>query len=151
MDSLTKDVIRKIEEVYDLQVDTNNIVLCIKADNTARIIKELRPLVNKEFYNIFKHGIDNSKSLVLKESDLKRLSGKTSTMVLLALEYDLPLVVSTNLRAGNLRKAYANTFLRVYSSSGDDLITGDTVLFDGGSIGDTKQVSTGRTFIGFKE
>lgn len=150
MDNLTEQVIKKIEKEHGIKVNVEAILDSVREDNTEQAISDIRALANNSYYNIFKHGIESKTPLLLNGDDLKRVSGKTTTMVLLALLYDLPLLVPTSYRARQLRDAYAGTNLKVYSSLSERAVNSDIILLDEGSLDRARCINGNKIYVGIK-
>lgn len=150
MSNLIKSIINKIEEVYDIDVDIDNLINVTKQENTEKAMEELRPLVNEEFYNVFKIGIETRQSMLLKGEDLNRLSNKLDTMVYLALEYDLPLLVSTKRYVDIIKDKYGHTNLEVYTSFSKIDVDSDIILLCHGLLEKDKEVNGDKIYVGIK-
>lgn len=150
MENLTEQVIKKIEEVHDIKVNVEAILDSVKEDNTDQTIIKLRDRVNTSYYKTFKQGIKHKESILLNGEDLRRVSGKTTTMVLLALIYDLPLLVSSSYKAGQLRGVYGGTKLKFHSSLSEDAVDSDIILLDEGSLDRARYANGNKVYIGIK-
>ncbi|QKE56252.1 metalloprotease [Staphylococcus phage Metroid] len=121
----------KIFSIVEEQVETDNdFIESIKEINSTKELEKLKPYINNEYYSMFKSSIEKEIPVALSSEVLNRCTGKTSTLAYLALEKDLPLVVSNE----PMRKMLKNKFPHLRVSSAEDYsnydIKGEIVLID---------------------
>ncbi|AFV50824.1 hypothetical protein F867_gp034 [Staphylococcus phage JD007] len=121
----------KIFSIVEEQVETDNdFIESIKEINSTKELEKLKPYINNEYYSMFKSSIEKEIPVALSSEVLNRCTGKTSTLAYLALEKDLPLVVSNE----PMRKMLKNKFPHLRVASAEDYsnydIKGEIVLID---------------------
>lgn len=90
--------------------------------------------INYDLHDIFRDAIKGDRACKIKNSTLSRKIGKTSTLIYLAIMYDLKLIVNNMIIAQQLKEDFPT--LEVYTKekafSTEDLFSpGELVLMDG--------------------
>lgn len=121
----------KILSIIEEQVETDNdFIESIKEINSSKELQKLESYVNKEYYSMFKSSIEKEVPVTLSSKVLNRCTGKTSTLAYLAIEKDLPLIVSNK----SMRKMLKNKFPYLKVTSVEDFsnytIEDEIVLID---------------------
>lgn len=97
----------KVLKIVEEQIKTDDVFIeAIEEINKETALRKLKPYINEEYYSVFKSSIDKGVPVVLPSELLDRCTGKTSTMAYLAVEYDLPLIVSNTVMVRMLLNDY---------------------------------------------
>ncbi|AUV56939.1 hypothetical protein LM12_0034 [Staphylococcus phage vB_SauM_LM12] len=121
----------KILSIVKEQVEIDNdFIEAIKDINTNHELEKLEPYINKEYYSMFKSSIEKEVPVALSSEVLNRCTGKTSTLAYLAIEKDLPLVVSNNSMMKMLKKDYPSVKVSSVEDFSNYNIKGEIVLID---------------------
>ncbi|QVD58159.1 hypothetical protein BT3_198 [Staphylococcus phage BT3] len=121
----------KILSIVKEQVEIDNdFIEAIKDINTNHELEKLEPFINKEYYSMFKSSIEKEVPVALSSEVLNRCTGKTSTLAYLAIEKDLPLIVSNNSMMKMLKKDYPSVKVSSVEDFSNYNIKGEIVLID---------------------
>lgn len=121
----------KILSIVKEQVEIDNdFIEAIKDINTSNELEKLEPFINKEYYSMFKSSIEKEVPVALSSEVLNRCTGKTSTLAYLAIEKDLPLIVSNNSMMKMLKKDYPSIKVSSVEDFSNYNVKGEIVLID---------------------
>ncbi|UYD72247.1 hypothetical protein [Staphylococcus phage LJT-1] len=121
----------KIFSIVKEQVKTDNdFIDAIKEINSDKELEKLEPFINKEYYSMFKSSIEKEVPVALSSEVLNRCTGKTSTLAYLAIEKDLPLIVSNNSMMKMIKKDYPSIKVSSVEDFSNYNIKGEIVLID---------------------
>lgn len=102
------------------------------------LLKTLKEHANKDLLSVFEEAIINNISLTYDSKNIKRCSGKTRALLYLAIKYDLPLVVATNMNKRNILSMegiFSSLVTVVSNSNSQNNLEGmDKVLVDEADI-----------------
>lgn len=102
------------------------------------LLETLKEHANKDLLSVFEEAIINNTSLTYDSKNIERVSGKTRAMLYLAIKYDLPLVVATNMNKRNILSMegiFSYTVTIISNSNGQKYLEGmDKVLVDEADI-----------------
>ncbi|WBF81875.1 virion component [Staphylococcus virus vB_SurM-PSU5] len=99
----------KVLKIVEEQIKIDDLFIeSIKDINKETALRKLKPFINEDYYSMFKASIDKEVPIILPSELLDRCTGKTATMAYLAVEYDLPLVVSNSNMVRMLLNDYPN-------------------------------------------
>lgn len=98
------------------------------------LLKALKEHANKDLLSLFEEAIVNNTSSIYNSRVIERCSGKTRALLYLAIKYDLPLVVATNMEKKNILSIEgisSSTVTVISNSNGQKHLEGmDKVLVD---------------------
>lgn len=98
------------------------------------LLKALKEHANTDLLAVFEEAIVNNISSIYNSRNIERCSGKTRALLYLAIKYDLPLVVATNMKKKNILsiKGISSSVVTVVSNgNGQKCIEGmDKILVD---------------------
>lgn len=98
------------------------------------LLKALKERANKDLLSLFEEAIVNNTSSIYNSRNIERCSGKTRTLLYLAVKYDVPLVVATNMKKKSILsiEGVSSSVVTVISNSnGQKYLEGmDKVLVD---------------------
>ena len=102
------------------------------------LLETLKEHANKDLLSVFEEAIVNNTSLTYDSKNIERVSGKTRAMLYLAIKYDLPLVVSTNITKRSILSMegiFSSTVTIISNSNGQKYLEGmEKVLVDEADI-----------------
>ena len=98
------------------------------------LLKALKEHANTDLLALFEEAIVNNTSSIYNSRNIERCSGKTKALLYLAIKYDLPLLVATNMQKRNILniEGVSSSVVTVISNSnGQKCIEGmDKILVD---------------------
>lgn len=102
------------------------------------LLETLKEHANKDLLSSFEEAIVNNIPLTYNSKNIERISGKTRALLYLAIKYDLPLVVSTNMKKRSIlhmEGISSSTVTIISNSNGQKYLEGmDKVLVDEADI-----------------